>query len=157
MSEMTLLLSWIHWGQLLTQKLALVGSGLFAGAVLYRAAYAGPRRSAPARSPMSVLRQFREASPAADHMLATLACTTSLAAAAASLSGAGLVWLVGALAEGLAGLYLITEIRRTRQALAATDPAAETLAQAWLARWHGQQRWLAIHAAWVPWLLVFQV
>ncbi|MBM3347413.1 MAG: hypothetical protein FJY55_13095 [Betaproteobacteria bacterium] len=49
MSEMSLLLSWIHWGQLIAQKLALVGSGLFAGAVLYRAAFAGPRGSAPGR------------------------------------------------------------------------------------------------------------
>jgi len=153
MSEMTLLLSWIHWGQLITQKLALVGSGLFAGAVLYRAAYAAP----PGLSLAVALRQFREASPAADRSLAALACATALAAATASLTGAGLAWLVAALAEALAGLYLITEIRRTRRALAVTDPAADALAQAWLARWHGQNRWLAIHAAWVPWLLVFQI
>lgn len=160
MSEMTLLLSWIHWGQLITQKFALVGSGLFAGAVLYRAAIgesAGPRSSAPALSPMATLKQFREASPAADRTLAALAFATALAAATASLAGAGLAWLAGALAEGLAGLYLITEIRRTRRALAAADPAADALAQAWLARWHSQNRWLAIHSAWVPWLLVFQV
>jgi hypothetical protein len=157
MSEMTLLLSWIHWGQLITQKLALVGSGLFAGAVLYRAAYANPLRAAPGLSLAAALKQFRAASPDADRMLAALACATALAAATASLSGAGLAWLIGALAEGLAGLYLITAIRRTRRALAVTDPAADALAEAWLARWHGQQRWLAIHAAWVPWLLAFQV
>ncbi|MBM3347412.1 MAG: hypothetical protein FJY55_13090 [Betaproteobacteria bacterium] len=37
------------------------------------------------------------------------------------------------------------------------EPAAGTLAQAWLARWQDQQRWLAIYATWVPWLLVFQI
>ena len=66
-------------------------------------------------------------------------------------------WLVGAVAEALAAIYLATELRHTRQALASADPAAEMLASTWLKRWRGQNSWLALHAAWVPWLLVFQV
>lgn len=154
MSEMTTLLGWIHWTQLFAQKFALVGSGLFAGAVLYRACYGDPLQRGAAPGP--ALRAFRDEAQFPDRMLARIAALTAVAAAVACLSGAGTVWLLGALAQGLSAIYIVTEIRRTRRALEHADPGAEMLAREWLDRWRRQNLWLAANAAWVPWLLVFQ-
>lgn len=155
MSEMTNFLSWVHWTLLVAQKIALVGSASFAGALLYRAGYADPLQRGPDAG--TALRSFRAEAHPAEGKLAMLAWLTAIAAALAYLGGAGLAWLVGAVAEALAAIYLLSELRRTRHALVITDPSAAVLADEWLRRWRGQNAWLSLHTAWIPWLLAFQV
>ena len=155
MSEMTNFLSWVHWTLAIAQKIALVGSALFAGALLYRAGYVDPLQRGAELGP--ALRSFREEAEPADGKLASLAWLGAVAAALAFLGGAGMAWLVGAVAEALAAMYLLTELRRTRHALEIADPGAEIFAGEWLRRWRGQNNWLSLHAAWIPWLLVFQL
>ena len=41
MSEMTTLLAWVQWFQIVAQKMAIVGSTLFSGALLYRVRFGG--------------------------------------------------------------------------------------------------------------------
>ena len=155
MSEMTTLLIWIQWIQMASQKIAFVGSGLFAGAVLYRARYCMP---AGGNSDIGMeLRLFHIKSSGPDKWLSGIAFVVAGAAALACLSGGGMLWLVAALAEGLAAIYLLAEIGRARHELMKADPVAGFLAIAWLERWRRQQVWLAVNAAWVPWLLVFQL
>ncbi len=155
MSEMTNFLSWVHWTLLIAQKIALVGSATLAGALLYRARYAN--RLQRGQDVGAALRSFREETQPIEGKLTTLAWLTAAAAALAYLGGAGLAWLVGAVAEALAAIYLLSEMRRTRHALAIADPSAAMIADEWLRRWRGQNKWLSLHAAWIPWLLVFQV
>ena len=154
MSDASNLLSWVHWALAIAQKVALIGSAFFAGALLYRSGYADSQQRGTTLG--MALRSFRDELHPADGKLATLAGLAATAAALAFLAGGGVAWLVGAVAEALAAMYLVTELRRTRHALASADPAAEMLAGAWLQRWRGQNGWLALHAAWIPWLLAFQ-
>ena len=153
MSEMTTLLAWVQWLQIVAQKIAIVGSAMFAGAILYRVRFG--RLGDNSVDLDTALRALRTDARGPDRWLANIAAVTSLAAGLACLAGASMVWLVAALVEGLAAIYLHSEIRRTHDQLMKVDPA-QLPAREWLDRWRGQQFWLALNAAWVPWLLVFQ-
>jgi hypothetical protein len=153
MSEATNLLSWLQWSQVLAQKIALVGSALFAGILLQRAwAMSGASAQAIRSAAANAARSSRHGTA-----IAAVAAACALWAGLIAGAGPGFAWLIAALAEGLCAIYCATELRRTRMALAGMDPHAESLAGPWLVRWHSQHRWLALHAAWVPWLLVMSL
>ena len=153
MTEATHLLSWLQWIQMLAQKIALVGSALFAGLMLQR--YWNM-----AGTPVKAFHAAAIAGAAIDRRTTTIAIISALCALLAGLlsgGGTNFTWLVAALAEGLCAGYCVTQLRRTRIALAGSDPSAESLAGPWRVRWRNQHRWLAIHAAWIPWLLVMSL
>lgn len=153
MTEATHLLSWLQWIQMLAQKIALVGSAVFAGLMLQRYwSMAGT----PAKSfhATAIAGATNERSATA---IVVISALCALLAGLLAGSGTKVTWLVAAVAEGLCAGYCMTELRRTRIALAGSDPSAESLAGPWRIRWRNQHRWLAFHAAWVPWLLVMSL
>ena len=157
MNEATQLLSWLQWIQAPAQKLAVVGSALFAGIILQRVwAMGGASPQALRNAALGEARSAKYATTIAA-MAATSALWAALWSGLQAGSGTGVGWLVAGLAEGLCAGYCVTELRRTRKAIAGTDPNAESVAGPWLLRWRGQHRWLAFHAAWVPWLLVMSL
>ena len=105
----------------------------------------------------NTLQGFRD--DAADRLLAGVAATTALAAMLACLAGTGasVLWLVAGIADGLAAVYLLTEVRRARDALgnANAGSANEVEIRELLARWQGQQVWLAATAAGAQVILIF--
>ena len=153
MTEATHLLSWLQWIQMLAQKIALVGSAVFAGLMLQRYwSLAGTTARSFHGTAMAGVAIERRATA-----IATISALCALLAGLLSGSGTNFTWLIGTLAEGLCAGYCMTELRRTRIALAGSDPNAESLAGPWRVRWRNQHRWLAVHAAWVPWLLVMSL
>jgi hypothetical protein len=97
LSQTTSLLLWVHWIQFAAERIALLGSGLFAGAQLYRSLYAHPRQLRAGIA--GTLRGFRGDTRPADGMLAGVAAATALAAMLACLGGTGVMWLVAGIAD----------------------------------------------------------
>ncbi len=156
MSQTTTMLLWVHWIQFAAERIALLGSGLFAGAQLYRSMFAHPRLIRAGIT--NAVQGFRDDTPPADGLLAGVAATTALAAMLACLAGTGVMSLVAGLADGLAAVYLLTEVSHTRSLLRTPEAGSvdESAIKELLARWQGQQVWLAATAACAQLLLVLR-
>jgi hypothetical protein len=145
MSQTTSVLLWVHWIQFGAERIALAAAGLFAGAQLYRSLIAHPRLLDAAIEPaLLTVGDIRE-----DGLLAGLAGVAALAALLACVGGASVAWMIPGVADGLAAVYLMTEVRRTCDRSKETPlerSDALTIAEL-LQRWKRQHRWVAAAAA----------
>lgn len=145
MSQTTNLLLWVHWIQFGAERIAVAAAGLFAGAQLYRSLLVHPRLlGADIEQALPVLRDG-----AADRWLAGAAGVTALASMLACLGGGGMAWVVPGIADGLAALYLITEVRRTcdPSRTLSFDSTEAPAVRALLDHWKRQHAWTAATAA----------
>lgn len=97
------------------ETIALLASGLFAGAMICINAIEHPRfRRGENAAPLAPIAENLRRS---EVLLVRLALVTAISAPLATIAGSGMLWLVGGFVHGLTAIYLLTEVRRTRTAL----------------------------------------
>jgi hypothetical protein len=135
------------------QMIALLASGLFAGAMVYSNAIEQPRRLRSGDA--DALDSFQNEIRRSEGMLVGLAALSAAAAVLAGATGSGMPWLAGGLVNGLAAVYLVTEVRRTRAALDGlpSDLAAPEL----LRRWAGHKSSLTVTGLCVYFVFLLQI
>lgn len=105
------------------QSVALFSGGLFAGAAVYISLTECPPRTSLTLDGLLAL--YRSIARRTNALLAALAAVTSVAAAFASIMGAGMWWLAGAVVHGVLAAYLLTEVRGIATELEHLDAGPE--------------------------------